>query len=33
MGQGEFDSSNEYNAVSEYKHFPAETYQKPWEEN
>jgi hypothetical protein len=33
MGQGEFYSSNEYNAVSEYKHFPAETYQKPWEEN
>ena len=33
MNQGEFYGANEYNAISEYKHFPAETYRKPWEEN
>lgn len=33
MNQGEFYGSNEYNSISEYKHFPAETYRKPREEN
>ena len=33
MNQGEFFSSNEYNATSEYRHFPAEIYKKPLEEN
>ena len=33
MNQGEFYGSNEYNSISEYKHFPAEMYIKPNEEN
>ena len=33
MNNGEFFSSGEYNASSEYKHFPAEVYKKPFEEN
>ena len=33
MNQGEFYSAKEYNATSEYKHFPAEIYRKPREEN
>ena len=33
MSKGEFYTANEYNTISEYKHFPAETYRKPWEEN
>ncbi len=33
MNNGEFYSSNEYNATSEYRHFPAEVYKKPNEEN
>ena len=31
--RGEFYSANEYNSISEYKHFPAEMYVKPNEEN
>ena len=31
--RGEFFSANEYNKTSEYKHFPAEMYVKPKEEN
>ena len=31
--RGEFYSANEYNSISEYKHFPAEMYVKPKEEN
>ena len=33
MSQGEFYGTNEYNTINEYKHFPAEMYQKTWEEN
>ena len=33
MQQGEFYSSKEFNATSEYRHFPAEVYIKPREEN
>lgn len=33
MKQGEFYSANEYNSTTEYKHFPAEVYIKPKEEN
>ena len=33
MSQGEFYSANEYNAIQEYKHFPAESYKKLVEEN
>lgn len=33
MNQGEFYGASEYNAISEYKHFPAEIYRKPQEEN
>ena len=33
MNTGEFHSSKEYNDISEYKHFPAELYTKPREEN
>ena len=33
LNQGEFYNSNEYNTMSEYKHFPAEIYIKPAEEN
>ena len=33
MNQGEFSNAKEYNATSEYKHFPAEIYIKPREEN
>ena len=33
MNRGEFYSSSEYNATSEYKHLPAEVYIKPQEEN
>lgn len=33
MNNGEFYSSNEYNSTSEYRHFPAEMYIKPKEEN
>ena len=33
LNQGEFYNSSEYNATSEYKHFPAEVYIKPKEEN
>ena len=32
MSQGEFYSANEYNAIQEYKHFPAESYKKLVEE-
>ncbi|MBO5357389.1 MAG: hypothetical protein J6A95_06420 [Clostridia bacterium] len=33
MSNGEFYSSSEYNSTSEYRHFPAEIYIKPNEEN
>ena len=33
MKRGEFYSANEYNSTTEYKHFPAEVYRKPKEEN
>ena len=33
MYNGEFYNSSEYNSTSEYKHFPAEMYIKPKEEN
>ena len=33
MHQGEFYSAKEFNATSEYRHFPAEVYIKPREEN
>ena len=33
MDHGEFYTASEYNAISEYKHFPAETYKKLNEEN
>ena len=33
MHQGEFYSAKEFNATSEYRHFPAEVYIKPKEEN
>lgn len=33
LNQGEFYGANEYNNISEYKHFPAETYRKLQEEN
>ena len=33
MSRGEFYCANEYNDIGEFKHFPAEIYRKPWEEN
>lgn len=33
MNNGEFYTPREYNNTSEYMHFPAETYVKPFEEN
>ena len=33
MNNGEFYNSSEYNSTSEYRHFPAEMYIKPKEEN
>ena len=33
LNNGEFYSSSEYNPITEYKHFPAEAYIKPREEN
>lgn len=33
MNNGEFYSSKEHNHISEYRHFPAEIYKNPFEEN